>query len=636
MLHRPPDAVFPVLQQNRARYGQLVDVVRRYAADRDPERVLRAATVAANYAWQAPIGFLADPGLEGVVLGAVGGGEPTEVDGSRSTGRVLHVLTQGYGAGGHTRLAWRWISSDPRRSDVVLTNQTGEVPAALVAAVHGSGGDVHDLRAEDSDLLARARALRRRMDEVDVVVQHVHPYDTVALAAAGLPGSRPPMIYENHAEHVYWVGLGGADVVSDYHAFSQQVSHGLRGVATERLGLLPIPLEDLRSAEDADLQAARHTVRTRLGLRPDAVLGLTVAAEHKISPMWGRGLGRLVDRVLAMCPRLTMVFVGPSPQGTLAGLAARHRGRVHVLGALPGVEDFYAAADIYVDSYPSRSGTSVLEAAVHGIPVLSLADLGEDAGFAQLYQADSPGMVGNPRADTQQRYIAMARALVNDAGLRAQRGSDLRAAVLGAHCGDGWKASMEDLYARARRVPVAQLAEYGDAVLDDQYGAMLMAYGSSEPQSPPVSSAAGPLGENQDSRLQADLFALANRDAGSALSVRIEMGWEARPEVTSRLLRLAATHPHLALSLPFAPGDDVRGSRTVAVLEQLLAGLGLTTENCGDVTVDSNAPNRIPAVRGALPPTTEAADWLEELLSSPFWVATSGSDAPRESVPAAG
>jgi hypothetical protein len=128
-----------------------------------------------------------------------------------------------------------------------------------------------------------------------------------------------------------------------------------------------------------------------------------------------------------------------------------------------------------------------------------------------------------------------------------------------------------------------------------------------------------PLDHLDDDQVRADAFAVSNRHRGPSLSVRIAPGWEREPAWTARLLALASDHPRLAVSLPFVPDDDVAGSRSTAVLVELLAGVGLTPESCGDISVDTHAPQTLPSVSGALPATTEALDWLERLISSPGW-----------------
>ena len=613
-MHRPPAHVHGVLAKNRLRYGRLVDLVGHRAAEDDVEGVLRTATVAANYAWQAPTGLLSDPSLERLVVSAVRGGERTTVDGTRSAGRVLHVLSEAYSIGGHTRLAWRWMSRDHRRSDLALTNHSGPLPGQLLATVAASGGRVHHLRPDQPTLLGRATALRALIDQADLVVLHVHPYDAVALAAVSLPGVRPPVVLENHGDHAFWLGAAAADVVSHFRPFGERLSAELRGVPLERSAVVPLPIDPVPSA------VPRDEVRRSLGLRPDAVVGVTVASEAKMSPLWGRGMDHLLDRALTWCPQLVVLLVGAPPERAWARLATRYPGRLMPLGTVSDPAPYYAAADLYLESYPTRAGTSVLEAALLGVPVLTLADLpAED--LLNVYQAGMPGLLGQPCATTPEQYVRMLRALVADPELRARRGAEVQAAVAAAHSGEGWSSAMEALYDRARNRSAVDVDGFAEAVEDPRYGAMLLTFvsgGSTE--SPDPLTALGPLDDLADERLRADVFAVSHRDSGPFLTVRAARGWEDHGAWTSRLLALAGDHSRLAVSLPFAADDDVAGSRSAAVLVDLLAGLGQTPEDCGEISVETDAPrDAVPSVAGELPLSTEALDWLEQLLCSPGW-----------------
>lgn len=617
-MHRAPTHAEPRLRENRRRYDQIVAVARRRAARGDLEGVLRSATVAANYAWRAPIGSLTDPDLERLVTSAARGGDASpRVDSARSDGRVLHVLSEAYDLGGHTRLAWRWMHNDPRRSDVALTNQDGPAPEPLRRSAAASGGQLHDLRANSSDLGARATALRGLMDQADVVVHHVHPYDAVALAAAQLPGPRPPIIVENHADFTYWLGLGCADVLADHRVRAQRLSHELRGVRYERLGLLPLPVDDPPVAQAVEGTAARM----QLGLRPEDIVAVSVASAPKMSAVWGQGFDALLAQVLSAHPRLKVVLVGPPPRGVWAALAARFHGRLFPLGVVADPAPWYAAADIYLNPYPLPGGTSVLEAAISGLPVVSLRDMTGRYGHAELYQADSPGLAGIRHASaTEDEYQSALRKLVRDADLRAQRGAAARAAVLAAHTGPGWSRALEALYDRARAVAPADLDEYQHGIEDLGYGAMLLPMVSSIDKSPEVAEATEPLRAQLDQQLSFDLFAAAQRSEGASLSVRVSSGWETDPAWTTRLLALAGQYPRLAVSLPFAAGDDSAGSRSIGHLTALLDVLGTTTSDCGDISLDPAPPVfSSPAVSGELALTAQALDMLEALVSSPSW-----------------
>jgi hypothetical protein len=144
---------------------------------------------------------------------------------------------------------------------------------------------------------------------------------------------------------------------------------------------------------------------------------------------------------------------------------------------------------------------------------------------------------------------------------------------------------------------------------------------NSAPESLDPRVLAGPLGELYDEPMQADLFAVFQRDAGPSLHLRVGAGWERHPEWTTRLLGLAGSYPRLRVSLPFAADDDdVQGSRTTTLLVGMLAALGQSAEDCGDIQVETHGPrNAVPSVAGELPFSPEALDWLQRLLASPCW-----------------
>jgi hypothetical protein len=611
-VHRPLEHAPGVLAENRLHYEAVVEVALHHAAQGDAERVLRAAMLAGNYAWLAPTDLLSDLRLERAVVHAVRGSGSVTVDGNRRGGRVLHVLSEALSIGGHTRLAWRWISRDVRTSDLVLTNQRGPVPDRLVEAVRASGGELHELAAAHPSLLDRARALRRHMDQADLVVLHVHPYDAVALAAVNLPGTRPPVVFENHADLSFWLGVGSADLLCDWRADARALDTGLRGVPGERIGVLPMPVDAMESGSG-------DALRRQLGIRPDAVVALTVADDWKVTASWGRGMHHVVDKVLHWSPKLTVVLVGVTPNADWARLAKRYPGRVFSVGKVLDTAPFYALADIYLESYPTRAGTTPLEAAMVGLPVLALADIAEGTP-THIFQTGSPGLAGRPVATEAGQFAVAVRRLAVDADLRRTEGAATQAAVLAEHDGPGWLAHLEALYERARALPAVNVDDLGDSPADERYGAMLLSVWAPGTVSPHPHHLTAPLGELYDDVLRGDLFAVFQRAAGSSPTVRVAAGWQRHAEWTTRLLALAGAHRRLTVSLPFADDDDVHGTRSSDRLVGMLAELGQSPEDCGDVRVES-APAResVRSLIEELPFSTEGLNWLEAVLSSRCW-----------------
>jgi hypothetical protein len=546
-----------------------------------------------------------------MVRGAVGP-ERVRIERARNTGRVLHVLSQAYETGGHTRLARRWIERDRRQSDVVLTMHGSVVPDHLRTAVAGAGGRLYDLRAAFSTFTGRVAALRRLMDRVDVVVLHVHPGDAIALAAACLPGTRPPVILQNHADHTYWLGVGAADLVVNLRSAADRICVEQRGIRSERLARLPLPIDAAPAA------STRKTVRKELGLGPSQVAAVTVAAAYKMTPIWGEGFDTVLGRALTECPELVTVLVGVTADGPWRALQSAFPGRVLPLGVRPDVASLYPGMDIYLDSFPIPSGTSILEAGAAGLPVLGLRS---HERYGDVFGFDAPGSegAGHAAADID-GYLASLRGLVEDPVMRRERGETTRREIIAAHAGEAWSEALERVYARAHQAEPADLDAHPQPSTDLDYAAALRPLTQQEDVTPDPLALSEPLGTSLDPRTRFDISLATHPGRSKSLSVRIAHGWQENPAWTMRLTAMAKQHPVLSASLPFVPGDDPRGTRSIAALAPVLAANGDSLEDCGDLSLDLRTPRTSgPAVTGELPLEPEALDFLELVLSSPYW-----------------
>ena len=583
-----PAAPVVALARNRARYDALVDVAEQCLAAGQPERALAAAAVAAYFAWGGAVGVLTDPRLERlVVLAARGEAAPPVVDADRDTGRVLHVLSESYAIGGHTRLAWRWAQRDPRVADVVLTNQGAPIPGELTEAIQQSGGNVYDLLTGVTGLLDRARSLRTLMDASDLVVLHTHPNDVIAIAAASLPGTRPPIVLENHADHTYWLGLSVADVIACNRELAQRVCVEQRGVSLDRTVLLGLPMD----AEPAALD--RGELRSRMRIGSKAVVAICVADPRKMQPIFGMGFPELAHRLLRAIPELVLIMVGPDESDpAFKALSTRFRDRVHLLGQVVGASALYAAADVYLDSYPVSGGTSLLEAAPPGLPVLSLQDT---EYYSEVWIAQSPGLAdGVHKAASVDEYVLKVKQLARSRTARMAQGARTKDSVLAAHSGPGWLASLEALYAQARTASPISLDDLAAPVEDPRYHENLWQFQGGETQVLTFEHVMQPYVRQVDDQLRswlqaAWLFAGAIADAdadpdSSRARLRMQQGWEANPLLVLRALQLTAADARLSLSLPPITGTDE--PTTLGVVLGLLADLGLDGESCGDVVIE--------------------------------------------------
>lgn len=415
----------------------------RAAQEDEPLAAAGYAQIALAYGTRSHPGVLVAPALERLLNGlgrehVPDRGEPTPHGGGGE--RVLHVFTEAYDIGGHTRLALRWIERDVGRTPtVVLTAQTTAVPAALVEAVAGRDGRLVAALAP-GDLFARAGELRRLALEHDLVVLHVHMHDVVPALALAEPAGRPPTVWVDHADHLLWIGAGVADVVANFREVGEIVAVERRGIDPTRTRVLPLPVSVRELLPD------RAAARAALGIAPEVPVVLSVTSPYKVKPVIDPSFPALGAAVLEAIPDALLLVVGPVPDAAWARVSERSGGRVHVLGPSPDLGAYLAAADVFLDSWPGTGCTTVLEAASAGLPIVTLQDPEADLSMVRPDgEAISPGLFV---AGSVEELAARVAELIAQPALRASIGAELRAAVDRVH-DSGWVARMEEVVAAA-------------------------------------------------------------------------------------------------------------------------------------------------------------------------------------------
>lgn len=439
------------VDRDYAAFRQLLDDAKRDVLAQKYAVAAVRAQIAAEFAWFNHAGIFASPELE--LLLAQLGARVTRSAWVRSPRdvpeEVLHVVTQTYQTGGPTQAISCWLEQDRERHHrVCITRQAASQIPEKIRAKLKDRRDLLRLDTTPGDLLNRAAALRAAAATADVVLLHTHPYDVVPVIAFGDLDDTPPVIYVNHGDHVFWLGASIARAVLNMRQSGKDLAYARRGIETARSLIAPRPLRV------AERTMTREAAKSRLGIAADQVLLVTVADAPKYRAIAGPSLLDLLVPVLLEHPRVVMLAAGPKHEDEWAHASAKTQGRIRALGRIADATLLDQAADIYVDSYPFSSLTSLLEAGSYGAPAISYC--GHPPSCAVL-GADTPGVdehLSRPRSAAA--FAEEISALITDADLRETLGARLQAAISQTHKGDGWRARIAEAYRIAAKLPPPQ------------------------------------------------------------------------------------------------------------------------------------------------------------------------------------
>jgi len=436
----------PRLDAHLADFHGLVATAHRHLHRGRLDTAAGYCQIAGMHAWMNPVGLFGSDDVE-EMLGRLSAALPAVARpraGAPATPprTVLHVATQVYQTGGSTQTIASWMEQDSGRHHRVCITRQGpvEIPPKIRERL-SSQADLLCLDTRPHGLLGRAAALRSAADDVDIVVLHLHPCDVVPSIAFAAAPAAPPVVYVDHADHVFWIGRDVTQLLFSMRDSGRALALTRRGLEPERCFVMPRPL---RVAERA---VERDEAKRRLGLPLDSVLVVTAADGSKYRPVGAPGFLDLVLPVVQRHPGVIFRAAGPAPEGDWAAAAEATGGRMQALGRLPDPSLLQQAADVYVDSYPFSSLTSLLEVGAFGTPVVTFRGHPDDCA---VLGADTRGLDAHMCAPaTFTEFQLVMDHLVTDPRRRLELGDRTQRTIIHTHTGAGWRATVDELYVRA-------------------------------------------------------------------------------------------------------------------------------------------------------------------------------------------
>ena len=381
------------LLNNKTIYDKFVEFI---ISESDPTQTVLISEIAASYAANNHPGYFSSSKIEQALL-KIAPDYVSDSTASESDGKfILHIMTSALRTGGHTKLVENWIKLQPNFLHHVLITEPSfsEVPKSLTDVVKNSGGRIHQLL--EDELWTKVAAIRKIAKDALVVLLHTHPHDAKPLLAFGCENwIKPSIVLVNHGDQRFWLGVSIADMVICLTADEVSLVKDRKGVRLANL--LPIPI--LRQ-EKVGQRSPPNQI--------DNPVILTVAASRKLEKSDDFDYLEFALKFLEVHPTVKFLVVGPNDKDSRwKKYQAKSNGRIRAMGIMPREEiraKLFPISTVYLDSFPLNSYTSMLEAALYGIPVLSLKTL-----IPEL-----PGFEGRALANITDLEAALLRALSSE------------------------------------------------------------------------------------------------------------------------------------------------------------------------------------------------------------------------------
>ena len=353
--------------KNKIFFEDLLDKIK---SSNDSESKQKFAKMAISFALANGTGYYSSSTVENVFLDIAQNNTIENLAEEFRSNSFLHVMTESYNTGGHTRVVERWIESadEGEIHSLIFTGYSKSffVTERLKNAVENKNGTIIFINNEKSDV-EKGLELRKIASGYQIVVLHVHMYDVIPLIAFGHTQFKRPIILYNHADHLFWVGISIADVVADLKEGMQELTTNKRGAKNNFALSVPIDIKNIKVI-------SKQEARNKLNIPDDKKVILTIAASYKYRPILDLNFIEIIKPILKADKNVICLGVGPDrkllPNWQKA--EKKFKGQIIPLGAIEyeKLHDYIFAADIIIDGIPFGGGTALIDVISCNRPIL--------------------------------------------------------------------------------------------------------------------------------------------------------------------------------------------------------------------------------------------------------------------------
>lgn len=262
----------------------------------------------------------------------------------------IHIVTSTYKVGGHSRLLREWVTRHNEHEHLIIIVEENNVDREFF-----NGSTIIEL-GHLNNPFEKAGLIRSIAKQSDFVFLHHHMHDITSIMALATHDLMPPVAILNHADHLFWVGVSVCDYIIEIREGYLQLDIERRQLKCG--GYLPIPVKP-------DNKFNKSECRAELGISSETVVLLTMASAFKFVPTGNYDFFNCILPVLQKNKKVLLIVIGIATDNP----AARIHPQIRYEGIVVDPTKYKVVCDIYVESFPFASFTSLLETVVNGAAV---------------------------------------------------------------------------------------------------------------------------------------------------------------------------------------------------------------------------------------------------------------------------
>lgn len=358
-------------------------IINTYKTSKNHESILRLCLALGRYAYKQHPGVFFSDELESIIL-SIGNchlKQEDQINCQPSKDRhVLHICSQHYSYGGHSRLLENWIEYDQNKQSVLITNKSNGNIDYLQDLCSKREGLLHVCESSSYLEIIKNTFNIIKSGSFTQIILHTHPEDVCVIAA--LSRVNIPTIFINHSDHSFWFGKNIANLFVNIRSEAANINYYLRNIHNNFVLSLPLRTFKNKTLTKAD-------ARKLLGINHNLPIAVSIGSKHKFFPNTTNNFFDFLQEVWEKNKNLHIYIIGIDNTEFLDFRVSADE-RLHFCGKIPEPDLYCIAADFVIDPIPKGSYTASLEAAsMECYPILfkngiKLFDLAEDIGLKDL------------------------------------------------------------------------------------------------------------------------------------------------------------------------------------------------------------------------------------------------------------